>query len=165
MLGPGPSARSGSQQIDTQLPDPLETISSPKLSECSHNFIPANLPPDSYTAERLHHANPEHLYITSRRLFIGPIPRNWVNQNRKDWYKDRLNRNYSRKSPSFTAQDNVGPHRRVTGLRESSDARCSSSQHHGPSFPPPEDLGDMGQHTNGHLDDPGPSGQPRVGLV
>lgn len=32
------------------------------------------LDPESYTAARLQHSTAEHLHITSRRFFIGPIP-------------------------------------------------------------------------------------------
>ena len=32
------------------------------------------LSPDSFTAQKLVHATPEHLHLTSRRFFIGPIP-------------------------------------------------------------------------------------------
>ncbi|OKL62927.1 hypothetical protein UA08_01501 [Talaromyces atroroseus] len=36
------------------------------------------LDPASYTAQRLRHASSHHLYLTSRRHFIGPIPEDWI---------------------------------------------------------------------------------------
>ncbi|KAI5306290.1 hypothetical protein KEM56_001533 [Ascosphaera pollenicola] len=56
----------------------------------------------SYTAQRLQHASPEHLHITSRRTFIGPLPSGWLRMHGKSWYK-RLTgfQDYSSRSISF----------------------------------------------------------------
>lgn len=75
-----------------------------------------NLDADSYTQHRLSHATPEHLNITSRRCFIGPIPKNWLNSHRKEWYKHHLHINYSSRAATFNAGDNVSRRRSVTGL-------------------------------------------------
>lgn len=62
----------------------------------------SRLPPDSYTARRLEHATPEHLHLTTRRTFIGPIPEGWLNSHRKSWYKSYVH-NAKGRTPTFTA--------------------------------------------------------------
>ncbi|KAI1613089.1 Pleckstrin homology domain-containing protein [Exophiala viscosa] len=95
------------------------------------------LNPDSYTAHRLKHASPEHLHLTSRRFFIGPIPEGWLNSNRKSWYRRRLELStYSSKQASFDAAVDDGPHHRtMTGLGGPSTAARMAF-----SFPQPEDV-------------------------
>ncbi|KIW14668.1 hypothetical protein PV08_07452 [Exophiala spinifera] len=97
------------------------------------------LDPESYTARRLKHASPEHLHLTSRKFFIGPIPEGWLNSNRKSWYKRRLELStYSSKRASFHASADTGPHNRtLTGLDGPSTAARISF-----SFPQPEDVHD-----------------------
>jgi len=97
------------------------------------------LDPDSYTANRLKHGSPEHLNITSRRFFIGPIPEGWLNSNRKSWYKRRLElSSYSSRKATFSAAATIGPHHRtLTGLGGPSTAAQMSF-----SFPQPEDVFD-----------------------
>ncbi|TID26372.1 hypothetical protein E6O75_ATG00865 [Venturia nashicola] len=90
-----------------------------------------NLDANSYTQHRLNHATPEHLNITSRRCFIGPIPTNWLNSHRKEWYKHHLHINYSSRAATFHAGDNVSTRRSVTGLDGNPIAH---------SFPQPEGL-------------------------
>ncbi|KAI5287085.1 hypothetical protein KEM54_006256 [Ascosphaera aggregata] len=56
----------------------------------------------SYTAQRLQHASPQHLHITSRRTFIGPLPKGWLRMHGKAWYKRLAGfQNYSRQSMTF----------------------------------------------------------------
>lgn len=62
----------------------------------------SSLPPESYTARRLEHATPEHLHLTSRRTFIGPIPEGWLKSHRKQWYRHYISNSASR-APTFTA--------------------------------------------------------------
>ena len=62
----------------------------------------SRLPPDSHTARRLEHATPEHLHLTTRRTFIGPIPEGWLNSHRKQWYRSYITGGKSR-APTFTA--------------------------------------------------------------
>ncbi|KAL3453269.1 Pleckstrin homology domain-containing protein [Aspergillus insuetus] len=63
------------------------------------------LEPGSYTAEKLRHATPNHVHITNKRFFIGPIPKNWIQSHRKAWYKKRLNfRNYRSRAITFSAE-------------------------------------------------------------
>ncbi|KIV97464.1 hypothetical protein PV10_01215 [Exophiala mesophila] len=97
------------------------------------------LDPDSYTAQRLKHASPEHLHMTSRRFFIGPIPEGWLNSNRKSWYKRRLElSNYTSRSVTFrAASGDYQHHRMMTGLNGPSTAARMSL-----SFPQPEDVDD-----------------------
>ncbi|KAL4749910.1 hypothetical protein BDW72DRAFT_194376 [Aspergillus terricola var. indicus] len=59
----------------------------------------------SYTLERLRHASATHVHITSRRFFIGPIPKNWLQSHRKSWYRKRLSlRNYRSRAITFSAE-------------------------------------------------------------
>lgn len=97
------------------------------------------LDPDTYTAHRLQHAFPEHLHLTSRRFFIGPIPEGWLNSNRKSWYRRRLEfSTYSSRKASFRAAGDAGLHHRtLTGLDGPSIAARMSF-----SFPQPEDVYD-----------------------
>ncbi|TKX21182.1 pleckstrin homology domain-containing protein [Elsinoe australis] len=90
------------------------------------------LGPKSYTAQRLQHADAEHLHLTTRRCFIGPIPEGWLKSNRKQWYKHYLGINHSSKRASFSAPDNVGAQRRMTVI----DGPTR------PSFPQPADAVD-----------------------
>ena len=97
------------------------------------------LGPDTYTAHRLKHASAQHVHLTTRRFFIGPIPEGWLNSNRKSWYKRRLElSSYSSRRATFTASKAVGTHRRtLTGLEGPSVAARMSI-----SFPQPEDAYD-----------------------
>lgn len=89
---------------------------------------------DSYTVHRLKHASPEHLYLTTRRCFIGPIPEGWLKTHRKEWYKHYLGIHHSSKAPSFSASSDVGRRRRLTGL----DAPNASVYR--ASFPQPDNV-------------------------
>ena len=62
----------------------------------------SSLPSDSHTARRLEHATPEHLHLTTRRTFIGPIPEGWLSSHRKSWYKSYI-RDGRNRAPTFTA--------------------------------------------------------------
>ncbi|KAK5138590.1 hypothetical protein LTR08_000178 [Meristemomyces frigidus] len=64
------------------------------------------LSPDSHTARRLEHATPEHLHLTTRRAFIGPIPEGWLKNNRKSWYRKYVPR-AGDQTPTFTAAQPV----------------------------------------------------------
>lgn len=97
---------------------------------------PTQLDTSSYTYHRLQHATPEHLHLTSRRAFIGPIPEGWLRSHRKDWYKHHLGLNYSSKSASFTASKNTSRQKRLTGLGDGP----SASALYRPSFARPDDL-------------------------
>ncbi|KAL3438286.1 Pleckstrin homology domain-containing protein [Aspergillus tetrazonus] len=60
---------------------------------------------DSYTFEKLRHASATHVHITSRRFFIGPIPKNWLQSHRKSWYRKRLSfRDYRSRAVTFSAE-------------------------------------------------------------
>ncbi|OQE16068.1 hypothetical protein PENFLA_c029G05344 [Penicillium flavigenum] len=58
----------------------------------------------SYTDQQLRHASANHLHMTNRRFFVGPIPEGWLQGHRKSWYKSRLKiRNYTSQTVSFSA--------------------------------------------------------------
>ncbi|THY58343.1 hypothetical protein D6C99_02237 [Aureobasidium pullulans] len=95
---------------------------------------------NSYTVHRLRHATPEHLYLTTRRCFIGPIPEGWLRSHRKEWYKHYLGIHHSSKAPSFSASSNVDRRRRLTGL----DVPSASAAYRA-SFPQPDNV-------DGHAD-------------
>jgi len=95
----------------------------------------ANLPPDSFTAQKLQHATPEHLHLTSRRFFIGPIPTAWLSRHRRDWYKHHLRINYSSRAATFSSDPREARQRRLSGLEGPSSSALF--QH---SFPQPEIL-------------------------
>ncbi|KAL4998276.1 Pleckstrin homology domain-containing protein [Aspergillus recurvatus] len=60
---------------------------------------------DSYTLQKLRHASANHVHITNRRFFIGPIPKNWLQSHRKSWYRKRLSlRNYRSRAVTFSAE-------------------------------------------------------------
>ncbi|KAI9695694.1 MAG: hypothetical protein M1820_008457 [Bogoriella megaspora] len=96
----------------------------------------SGLDPDSHTAQRLKHANPEHLHLTTRRCFIGPIPEGWLKSHRRDWYKRQLGlSDTTSRRPSFTAGNKVSKQKRLTGLDGPSAAAV-----YGHSFRQPSDL-------------------------
>ncbi|KAF2654889.1 hypothetical protein K491DRAFT_599972 [Lophiostoma macrostomum CBS 122681] len=94
----------------------------------------ATLSPDSYTAQKLQHASPEHLYLTSRRFFIGPIPVRWLRTHRRDWYKHHLHINYSSRTATFNDPREART-RRLSG--QEGPSTSALFQH---SFPQPEEL-------------------------
>lgn len=84
------------------------------------------------------HANPEHIHITTRRCFIGPIPEGWLKSHRKSWYQEYINlNNYSSRAATFTASPGVSQQKRITGLDG-----ASSTAAFAPSFPQPQELHD-----------------------
>ncbi|KAL5365016.1 Pleckstrin homology domain-containing protein [Aspergillus floccosus] len=63
-----------------------------------------------YTLEQLRYASADHLHLTSRRFFIGPIPKGWLQNHRKSWYKTRLKfRNYTSRTVTFSAETQLNP--------------------------------------------------------
>ncbi|CAI7625015.1 unnamed protein product [Penicillium glandicola] len=69
----------------------------------------------SYTDKQLRHASANHLHMTNRRFFVGPIPEGWLQGHRKSWYKSRLSlKNYTSQTVSFSA-DPVATHYREHG--------------------------------------------------
>ena len=84
------------------------------------------------------HATPQHLHITTRCCFIGPIPDGWLKQkhHRKAWYKHSLNfSSYSSRAATFSTTNNVSHQRHTTGIDGVSELTA-----HGPSFPRPDDA-------------------------
>ena len=82
------------------------------------------------------HASVQHLNLTTRRCFIGPIPEGWLKSHRKSWYKEALSiSNYSSKAATFSARPGVSHTKQITGLDGPS---ASAAFVH--SFPQPEDI-------------------------
>ena len=115
----------------------MEAALFPVGTNSSAHGIPG-LDPDSYTAHKLKHSTPEHLHLTTRRFFIGPIPEGWLSSNRKSWYRRRLELStYSSKAATFHAAAAQNSHYRTsTGLDRSRAASI------GFSFPQPGDVED-----------------------
>ncbi len=123
-----------------------------RVSEPEASFI-NEVAPGSYTAHRLvwhimwtyspslanscqQHATPQHLHLTTRRCFIGPIPQGWLKSHRKSWYKEYLSlANYSSRAATFSAGSDIAHRRQITGLDGPS---ASATLRH--SFPQPEDA-------------------------
>ncbi|RMD44526.1 hypothetical protein DV735_g539, partial [Chaetothyriales sp. CBS 134920] len=111
-----------------------DDVGPPRTSPAAPSQYPPALDEESYTFHRLKHASPDHLHLTTRRFFIGPIPQGWLITNRKAWYRRRLElSNYSSRQVSFNV---VGP----SGRR----ASTSTVQ---VSFPQPDDVDDAGSQT------------------
>ncbi|KAL9104290.1 MAG: hypothetical protein Q9163_000731 [Psora crenata] len=99
--------------------------------------------PTSHTALRLQHASPEHIHLTTRRCFIGPIPEGWLKSHRKSWYRHYVAKNYTSKAATFTAPSNISYLRQTSGLD-----RPSASAAFGPSFPQPDDVDEEEEGTD-----------------
>ncbi|KAK3078739.1 hypothetical protein LTS18_006733, partial [Coniosporium uncinatum] len=111
----------------------------PSLASRPSQYLEPNistLDPNSYTAQKLTHATPEHLYLTTRRCFVGPIPEGWLKSHRKEWYQRHLNvsDNYRSQAATFFASENTTRDRRVTGLSDTDRKKARQS------FPQPEDI-------------------------
>ncbi|PGH23103.1 hypothetical protein AJ80_02877 [Polytolypa hystricis UAMH7299] len=92
------------------------------------------LTPESYSAQRLQHAAPGHIHTTSRRFFIGPLPRGWLRSHRKAWYNSWLGlKDYSSRTVTFTAAT------RANNTRQFLIAPSTAATFR-PSFPQPEDV-------------------------
>ncbi|KAB8337290.1 hypothetical protein FH972_021591 [Carpinus fangiana] len=131
---------------------PITHKTAPPIHPSTHAHSVSNnpvnlLPYNSYTALRLSHATPEHLHLTTRGCFIGPIPEGWLRSHRRDWYKSKVGIHYSSRAATFTAAEGTGRHRRVTGLSEGSDRNehgagrpAIGGPRAGLSFPQPDDV-------------------------
>lgn len=82
------------------------------------------------------HATPQHLNLTTRRNFIGPIPEGWLKSNRTSWLRRSFNlSNYSSRAATFTASFNN--QRTYDSERDGPSAEAFNA-----SFPQPEDVGE-----------------------
>ncbi|GAB7354664.1 hypothetical protein MBLNU459_g5091t1 [Dothideomycetes sp. NU459] len=120
-----------------------ETSAYARSQDPSLTFALKALGPESYTVHRLQHATADHLHLTTRRCFVGPIPEGWLKSHRKEWYKHYLHINRSSKAPSFSADSNTSRQRRITGLDGPSAAALFR-----PSFPQPDDAEDADDADN-----------------
>ncbi|KAL4897350.1 Pleckstrin homology domain-containing protein [Aspergillus ambiguus] len=85
--------------------DRMETDPRTAFHNCCHDSEP-----EFYTLEQLQHATADHLHLTSRRFFIGPIPKGWLQNHRRSWYKTRLKfRNYTSRAVTFSAETQLNP--------------------------------------------------------
>ena len=112
------------------------------------------LGPTSYTALRLasilitpvlfaekltfgsqQHANAQHIGLTARRSFIGPIPEGWLKSHRKSWFtQSRSFSNYSSRAATFSASFS-GSHLTQDSGRDGPSASAFNA-----SFPQPDDV-------------------------
>lgn len=85
---------------------------------------------------RQQHATAQHLHLTTRRNFIGPIPEGWLKSHRNSWLKHSFNlSNYSSRAATFTASFNS---QRTHGFgRDGPSADAFNA-----SFPQPDDVGE-----------------------
>ena len=81
------------------------------------------------------HASPEHIHLTTRRCFIGPIPEGWLKSHRKSWYSRYLLSDYSSRAVTFSANPSISHQRQISGL-DGPSASATFSR----SFAQPEDL-------------------------
>ncbi|EFQ97641.1 meiotically up-regulated 56 protein [Nannizzia gypsea CBS 118893] len=111
---------------------PVPTVSHQSRSRYDHDSLECG----SFTAQKLKHASPDHLHITNRRFFIGPLPKGWGQHRRRHWYKSCLGiRDYSSRNQTFSADISVGYQRQLTRYMGS-----SSTTRFKPSFPQPDDV-------------------------
>ncbi|MCJ1348425.1 hypothetical protein MMC31_006657 [Peltigera leucophlebia] len=90
----------------------------------------------TYTALRLQHATAQHLHLTTRRIFVGPIPEGWLKSHRTSWLKNSFNlSNYSSRAATFTASFNS--QRTHYSGRDGPSAEAFNA-----SFPQPDDVGE-----------------------
>ncbi|KAK2882409.1 hypothetical protein FQN49_000392 [Arthroderma sp. PD_2] len=110
---------------------PVPTTSSPSGAQEDHDLACS-----SFTVQKLQHASPAHLHITNRRFFIGPLPKGWVQNRRRHWYKSCLGiRDYSSRNQTFSADTSVGYQRQSTQFMGT-----STRTRFKPSFPQPDDV-------------------------
>ncbi|KMQ48929.1 Pleckstrin like protein domain [Trichophyton rubrum] len=111
---------------------PVPTVSRQSRSRDDHDSLECG----SFTAQKLQHGSPDHLHITNRRFFIGPLPKGWGQNRRRHWYKSCLGiRDYSSRNQTFSADMSVGYQRQSTRFMGP-----SSTTRFKPSFPQPDDV-------------------------
>ena len=82
-----------------------------------------------------HHATADHINLTTRRSFIGPIPEGWLKSHRKFWYKQSLSlSNYSSRAATFSASFKSPVPTQLSG------GDVSHAGNFNTSFPQPEDV-------------------------
>ncbi|KAI9887992.1 MAG: hypothetical protein M1823_000249 [Watsoniomyces obsoletus] len=96
---------------------------------------PPVLAPDSYTAQRLQHASPEHLHLTTRSCFIGPVPDGWLKSHRKQWYRHHLHMGRSSRPTPTSTRKAISRIRQLSGLDGPSASAIYSN-----TFPQPDDA-------------------------
>ena len=89
------------------------------------------------------HASAEHLHLTTRRCFIGPIPEGWLKSHRKSWYSRYLLSDYSSRAVTFSAKPGISHQKQITGL-DGPSASATFSR----SFQQPEDIDEEPEDAN-----------------
>ncbi|PLN78204.1 PH domain protein [Aspergillus taichungensis] len=139
---------------DQHVPDTMED----ETQDWFHDQHYHGLASDSYSAEKLRYASAKHVHVTSRRYFIGPIPKGWLQHHRKSWFKTR-GKFKKQKAPTFSAdtglmtrQDGSDQPRPgySTGTGDfpspetsSEDDETEREDDHGPATPPSGPSGDL----------------------
>lgn len=105
------------------------------LTTCKH-YLFGSLDIKLETDGCQQHATAQHLHLTTRRIFVGPIPEGWLKSHRTSWLKHSFNlSNYSSRAATFTASFNS--QRTHDSGRDGPSAEAFNA-----SFPQPDDLGD-----------------------
>ena len=114
-----------------------ENVERAEIDPNSEHHGLSGLPPESYTAQRLRHASAQHLHVTSKRIFIGPIPSDWIADHRKSWARHRPHElTYPSRTATFNAADGISEFTALTGA----DDGNSHSVRHAIGFSQPEDI-------------------------
>jgi hypothetical protein len=115
-----------------------DLILSPTVADYASSDPPTPLnpllAPSSFTAHRLRHSTPGHMHLTSRAVFIGPVPKGWA-QKKEDtrateyWIsRVRERAGLRERALTFSAEPSVGLGvRRVSGLALDDEGRGGGS--------------------------------------
>lgn len=91
----------------------------------------------------------EHIHLTTRRCFIGPIPEGWLKSHRKSWYSRYLSfSDYSSRAATFSARPGISHQRQITGL-DGPSASATLSR----SFPQPADVDEESEESDDNTGD------------
>jgi len=70
----------------------------------------------------------QHLHLTSSRLFIGPIPKGWLNTHKKTWYG--IKKEYVKRATAFEAQPGTKAQRQTAALANGHEAAARETVLH-----------------------------------
>ncbi|EGD97825.1 hypothetical protein TESG_05331 [Trichophyton tonsurans CBS 112818] len=119
-------------EMDSTGPPSEQPVPTVSRQSRSHDTLECG----SFTAQKLKHGSPDHLHVTNRRFFIGPLPKGWGQNRRRHWYKSCLGiRDYSSRNQTFSADISAGYQRQSTRFMGP-----SSTTRFKPSFPQPDDV-------------------------
>jgi hypothetical protein len=112
MATPEPAATTSSTSEHAQEEEEDEAALLDPASYTAHRLVCITIQPACYLLSAnicKHHGKPRHLHLTSRRVFIGPLPANWTRDQKQHFH-------YSKRAPTFSPAAGTGTARRVTGL-------------------------------------------------